>query len=56
MCEYDDPNLNWSVANILASTVFRVKRVALIRGISIPEAISECVLAYESTQDQEDSE
>jgi len=55
MCEYDVYR-DWSVKNILASTVLGVKQIALDSNLTIPEAINECLIAYESLQEPGDSE
>ena len=55
MCEYDAYR-DWSIKNILVGTVLGVKQIALDNNLTIPEAINECVIAYESMQEQEGTE
>ena len=48
---YEIEKRDWSVKNILSSTVIEIKQLAALNELTIPEIISECVNFYQSEYD-----
>jgi len=56
MYEYEETYRDWSVKNVLASTVIEIKQIAVLNELTIPEVISECVNFYRAEFEGRDEE